>query len=882
MRVSLRSVPRAAVAGTLALLVAVAPAGASQLVAPSTTAQSTTAQRAPSTAAAIPDPDEYFGFPIGSDGRLAAFDKMNTYYKLVAGKSDRVTYEKIGDTTLGNPYAMLTISSPKNLKNLDHLMDINARLADPRGLSDAEAKALARKGKPFYYVQAGIHSTEVGNAQAMLEIAHRMATERSTYMDGLLDNAVVLMVPSQNPDGTKLVNDYFTQTAGTNYARVYPDLYQKYTGHDDNRDWIMLTQVESKMMVSIQNKYHPQLFQDAHQAGSGSPRMFTPPYLSPYDPNIDPITVQQTNKAGMAMQRGMTAEGMKGVGWGSTYDYWTPSRQYQVYHGAARLLTEAASVTDLAYPLKCDGPCGDQESDTNFLEPYDSDTWRLRQILDYTTETFFSGLEELANDRYNWLYNFYKVGHKASTRTSPYAYVIPSGQDDPQAVHDTLEIMMTGDVEVRQAEAAFTADGKEYPAGSYVIFMQQPYSGFAKTLLEVQHYPQLLQYPGGPPQQPYDVTAQTLPMLLGFTADAVKDSFSTDTKLLTELKPEPVTMPPPPADGGAYAVGPESYGAFRIVAALQKAEVPTYRVAAEFTDGEQSYPAGTFLVPADDKARQVLETESAKTGIPVHAVAAMPDVAGVQLKQGTRIGLVKPPNNMPAGWLMWMFDQYGVNYEIVKHDDYADLAGKYDALVMPHGVSMNNIVNGLNKDRYPPEWSWAFGVGQEGWTALREYVNGGGTLVAYGSATNTAKSLLDLPLEALTPDDETEFFGPGSLLSQEIDADNPVAWGMNPNNPVWFEEDDFYRITDAEKYESSVVSKYPDSGEQLQSGWLIGGEHLNGAVNSVSWQVGDGYVATFGNQTGFRTWNRGEQKMIFNAMYYGPAEQLPSVGAAAR
>src|SRR5882757_8722279 len=256
---------------------------------------------AASAAPGIPGPEQYFGFRIGSDGRLATFDTMNAYFKLIAQRSNKVDIEEVGKTTLGNPYQMLTITSKKNLDNLDRLVEINSRLADPRGLSPTEAEKLAREGKPFYYVQAGIHSNEVGNPQAMLEIAHRLATENSPFINNILDKAVILMVPSQNPDGTKLINDYFNATAGTNYARVYPDLYQKYTGHDDNRDWIMLTQAESKLMVSIQNKYHPQAFQDAHQAGTGAPRMFTPPYLSPYDPNIDPITVQQTNDMGMAM-----------------------------------------------------------------------------------------------------------------------------------------------------------------------------------------------------------------------------------------------------------------------------------------------------------------------------------------------------------------------------------------------------------------------------------------------------------------------------------------------------------------------------------------------------------------------------------------------------
>ncbi|MPZ84293.1 MAG: hypothetical protein GEV28_29395 [Actinophytocola sp.] len=829
---------------------------------------------AASAAPSIPNPEQYFGFRIGSDGKLATFDTMDSYYQLIADRSNRVNYEEVGRTTQDNPYVMMTISSKKNLDNLDRLVEINSKLADPRGLSPTEAEALAREGKPFYYVQAGIHSTEVGNPQAMLEIAHRLATENSPYINNILNNAVILMVPSQNPDGTTMVNDYFNATAGTNYARTYPDLYQKYTGHDDNRDWFMFTQDESKLMVSIQNKYHPQAFQDAHQAGSGAPRMFTPPYLSPYDPNIDPITVQQTNDMGMAMQRGMTSAGMKGVGWARSYDYWTPSRQYQVYHGAARLLTEAASVRDLAYPQVGDGPLGSQESDINFIEPYDSNTWTLRQIVDYTSQAFYSGVDELANDGYNWLKDFYKVGVKNTTRPNEFAYVIPAGQRDPQAVRDTLDIMRTGAVEVRQATADFTAGDKSYPKGSYVIYLAQPYSGFAKTLLEVQHYPQLLQYPGGPPQRPYDVTAQTLPMLLGFQADLVTNQFSVTTKLLDKITPPPVTMPAEPADGGAYVLGPESYGVYRIVTKLQAQGIPTFRAATQFTDGGKTYPAGTFVIPPTAPARQVLQNQSKATGIPVFAISDVPAIDGVQLKPGTRIGLMKPPNNIPSGWLMWMFDQYKVKYQTVEAKDYKNLSGTFDAIVMPEGVSRTKIVNGLDAARYPKDWSWAYGVGEEGWNQLRDFVTNGGTLVSFGTGTSTAQQLLDLPLESVLPSSSSVFYSPGSLLSQEIDTNDPAAWGMTANNPVWFEGDRAYRITDPAKYPFHVVGKYPDSGNQLQSGWLIGGEYLNGTVNTVSWQVGKGSVVTFGNQAAFRTWNRGEQKMVFNALFDGPSQKL--------
>src|SRR5215216_5941115 len=216
----------------------------------------------------VPHPDQYFGFKIGSDGELARYPKILEYFQVLAKQTDRVKYEELGKTTMGNSYPLLRISSPENLKKFDRLVEINRRLADPRGLSEAEAEKLAAEGKPFYFIYATIHSTEVSNGQAIINIVHRLATENTPQIKEILDNSVVLMVPSQNPDGQVLVIDHWYKTKGTNQNRVYPDLYHKYAGHDDNRDWFMFTQKETRLMIEkVQNAYKPAITHDMHQQG---------------------------------------------------------------------------------------------------------------------------------------------------------------------------------------------------------------------------------------------------------------------------------------------------------------------------------------------------------------------------------------------------------------------------------------------------------------------------------------------------------------------------------------------------------------------------------------------------------------------------------------
>jgi Zinc carboxypeptidase len=844
------------------------------LVVPTTVASASfEPQPSASTAPAnVPTPEQFFGFELGTEGKLAAWDDLVEYYQVVAERSNRVTYEELGTTTMGNAFPIMTISSPANLANLDRIVEITQRLADPRGLSEREAARLAAEGKPIYLLEASIHSTEVGTAQVIPGIVHQLATASSSTVDEILGNSVVVVIPSQNPDGQKLVVDYFHETANTDYDRVYPDLYQKYVGHDDNRDWFMVTQKEQQISVALQNEIKPQVVHCLHQMGATGARIFNPPYLAPSDPNIDPITVQQTNALGMEMARQQTAAGHKGVIWADNYDYWTPSRQYMTYHGAPRILTEVASVDDLAYDYESDdgGPIGPQEPDTNFIEPYDQSVWRLSQILDYLEQSVWAGLSNVAKYHEEWLYDFYRTQRDAVNPDAdvPYAFVVPKEQRDPYGTYELLRTLETGAVEIHRATAPFTAGGEEYSAGSWIVRVAQPYGRYAKTLLEVQHYPDLHEYPGGPPLPPYDVTAHTLPMLLGVDVVTVEDEFDASSQLVKKIRPVVPAMPDPPA--GAYLVGPESYGTVRMIDALQDAEVETYRATEAFSAGGQEFAAGTVIAEPTDAARGALQRISRRTGIPVYGTDEAPEVAAEQVKPGTRIGLYRGIDNMPGGWMMWLFDQYGLNYEEVAAQDFeGDLNELYDTIVLPAGISKETLVEGLDPQDYPKQWSWAYGVGEDGWNELRQFVEDGGTLLAIGDdSVPTAQELLDLPIEPVLPDEETEFYSPGSILKQQYDASDPVAWGMRQDTPLWFGEDD---MAYAASGDAKVVSSFPESDEQLASGWLIGDEHLSGAANTVSYEVGDGFVVTYGSEPSFRTWSRDPAKLIFNAMYHGPA-----------
>ncbi|WP_160825881.1 M14 family zinc carboxypeptidase [Actinomadura sp. J1-007] len=674
------------------------------LTAPAVTASAPAEDTALSSSArSIPTPKSYFGFAMGTTGKLATNDRMLSYLRLASDRSNRVDYHVAGKTTMGNDYAYLTISSPRNLRNIERLAAINRRLSDPRGLSEGEARSLARQGKPFLMIQAAIHSTEVGNTQALMDVVHRLATEESDYTKRVLDNAVLIVVPSQNPDGTKLVNDYFNETAGTSYKRVYPDLYHKYTGHDDNRDWFMFTQVEPRYYIGLIARYRPSAVHILHQMGPTGDRLFVPPYKDPFDPSIDPRVVQTTSELGLGMGGAVSREGKKGVSWSSTYDWWLPSVFYEPYHGIPNVLTEIAAARDLAYPYtSADGkPLGSQDQRTNFVAPYDSATWTLEQIVAYAKTATYANIDNVGKKGEDLLYNMYQVSRdNLNWSAEPYAYVVPAGQRDPYAAYELLNILKTGQIEIERASAPFTANGKRYPAGSHVVRMRQPYSRWADSLLKIWEYPEIRACDTCPVVRPYDVTGHTLWMLFGASVDKVAKPFSASLQRVDQVRPAAAPMPPAPR--GAYLVQPTSYGVGRFLAALQKAGVPTFRAAKRFTSGGTGFAPGTLVVPPTDQARRALASVSQQTGIQVHAADRAPDVKGFQLKDGTRIGLFRGANNMPGGWLWWMFEQYGVNFRNMGAGDFTgDLNDRYDTIVLPQGISKNTVVNGLKKADYP-------------------------------------------------------------------------------------------------------------------------------------------------------------------------------------
>lgn len=491
----------------------------------------------PLQAQGVPTPLSHFGYEPGSDRKLANWTEMLDYYGKLARTSPRVKLDTLGTTTQGRPFVMLTVTSPQNHARLTELHEIQRKLADPRSVSGPdELKSLMERGRTVVLITQQIHSTEVGAGQMAPRLLYRLAASEDPKVREILDNVILLHIPSLNPDGTEMVSDWYRRWVGTPFeAAPLPALYHPYVGHDNNRDWYAFTQKETQLTVEkAHNVWRPHIVHDVHQMGSNGARMFMPPYVDPVEPNVDPLIVAAVNQLGTYMAAELISDGKKGVVVNAQYDMFTPARAYQHYHGGARILTETASarmatpITIAPDELRSNRGFEARERSWNFPAPWEGGEWGLPQIVDYMDAGAMALLTHAARNRSFWLENFYRINQRAVNRWAewPNAWVIPAGQTNDKGVQAVLRILRTASVEVHRAEAAFTAAGRTFPAGSWVVPMNQPYASFAQAMLERQDYPRMHDYPGGPPTRPYDVTAHTLPLLMNMEAVPVTEPVS--------------------------------------------------------------------------------------------------------------------------------------------------------------------------------------------------------------------------------------------------------------------------------------------------------------------------------------------------------------------
>jgi hypothetical protein len=603
---------------------------------------------------------------------------------------------------------------------------------------------------------------------------------------------------------------------------------------------------------------------DVHQMGARGARLFVPPYGDPWEPNVDGALVAAANAIGSHVASRLTSEGRTGVVTGALFDAWTPGRAYPHTHGGVRVLSETASAR-LATPLEV-APGEIEAADgldlrapsARFPRPWPGGPWTLADVVDTQLRASLAIVEHAAKNRALWLRTALEANRRACARSDPHAFVLPAGQRDRLAAERLVEVLRRGEVEVERSRAPFEADGRRYGRGALVVRLQQPASGFAKTVLERQRYPDLRAGEDGQPRRPYDVTAHTLPLLLGVEVDTIAAPFAAQ---LEPLDAEPAFAGRLDGTGPRLAFAHTSGGLAATARLL--ADGASVRWALEpFSDGGRDFPAGTLLAPAAERAR--LLRLAHELDLDVAAVRASPRA----LRLATpRVGVYQSwVPSIDEGWTRFVLERdAGLAYRTVHDRELRSggLRARFDAIVLPDQAAAV-LRDGHAAGSMPAEYTG--GIGEAGVAALRAFVEQGGTLVALNGASRFAIEALKLPVRnALAGVAPTAFFCPGSILEAAVDSSAPLGHGLPSPLPVWFEQSPAFELE-----RGSAVVRY-EGREPLLSGWLVGGERLAGRAALAEVPLGRGRVVLFGFRPQYRGQSRVSYAALLNALYLSAA-----------
>lgn len=782
--------------------------------------------------AQLPAPESVLGHKPGDDYFLATYDESLAYFKRLAAATDKLKLVQVGKTTQGRDWYIALISSPENLKNIERYKANSKRLSLVRGLDDTAARTLARESKAIVHIDGGLHATEVAHAQHTIQLAYNLVNgAQDPEVAKILDNVILVLWFSINPDGQNMVANWYRQNLGTTYeVSNLPWLYQEYIGHDNNRDGYMNNMIESRVITKAMLEYFPQVMYNHHQTAPFPARIWIPPFSEPVSSNVHPLMWRWTNVFGTSMAAYLDEHGMPGAMHRGRFDDWYPGFVDHVnsYRNTVSFLTETALyryATPKFYTID-EFPKDKQDLRTEvmYASPWRGGWWRLSDAVRYMLGSSMAVLNTASKFREDLLYNKYQAGRDIIarfTKEGPFAYVIPgpSLQSDAPEAALLVEKLMNAGIEVHEAPRPVKLNGIDYPAGSWVVLMDQPFAALVKDLFEIQKYPEL-------PDAPYDVTGWTLPIQMGVETAAVTD-------------PVPAAI----------------RSSLRKLDSAPKANVPPTRLQnASFRVINEALVAGKTPPPKLD---------------PIPAKAP-------------RIGVFRPfAASMDEGWTRWILEDYKFPYTSLYNADVkaGHLKDRFDVILFAD-MPARSITEGMQPGSVPGQY--AGGIGAEGTAAIREFVAAGGTLVMLNNSAQFAIDALNLPvtnvLAGLKP---TDFNCPGALLRVELqDAKHPLVTGLPKEPVVMFERGPAFETKPG--FKGKVLAAYAKQGNPLVSGYLLHPEKLNSKAAALEVESGKGRVILIGFRTQWRGQSHGTYKFLFNSLYYfGQVIPAPPAAEAA-
>jgi hypothetical protein len=830
----------------------------------------------------ITSPEEFFGFELGSDRKMARWDKIVDYFELLENESGKIKVIDMGPSTMGNPFLVVIISSQENLSNLDRLQKVNATLSDPRGIPEGEIKMLVEEGRAVICQSMSLHATEIGGTQMAPELTFDLLSREDEEAQRILDNVVFFLIPCFNPDGEIMVTDWYNKTLGTEYeGSNLPWLYHKYVGHDNNRDGDFLNMIESVYAAKILYRdWIPQAYIDHHQMGSYGARLYIPPYCDPIRPFADPLIWREMSWYGAHLAYKLEENAKFGIlnaaqfpGWGHFGWHWiTP------FHNIAGMLTEAASakLASPIYILPEQLEAGDRlfpeyEAQTTFPHPWPGGWWRLRDIVEQQKIAAWALLDIAARNKETVLWNAYLKAKRQTERGAqgkPKAYVIPMNQHDPLTVIKMIDTLLMSGVKIRQANKAFIIGNAHYPEGSFVISLAQPKMGLIKNLLGQTFYPDnyWTRDSEGNPLRPYDLAAHTMNEFMGVRVDPVDEAIEGDFQILSGRVPVSGKVE---TGGTGYVLDGGLNASFKAVNMLLERGIEVKRADKPTS----SLRPGDFIVSSGSE--DVLKEIAQQTGMDIRALnVEIKD--GIHVLKKPRIGMYQRyyGGNMDEGWTRFLLEMFDFPYSSILDAEIkkGNLNAKYDTIILP--ADSPEIIMGEIPARYrrymsavPPEYRT--GIGQEGAEALKDFVEKGGTLVTLGEACGFAIDKMALNVRNIVENlPSKEFFCPGSTLKVYFDNTHPLAYGMPSEGLVVFYSSQAFDVIPSQNNEMyETVVRYQER-DLLQSGWLIGENHLSGKPAMVSARKGKGQVVLIGFRPQHRCQTYGTFKLLFNTLMH--------------
>jgi zinc carboxypeptidase len=873
----------------------------------------------------VPEPATVLGFVPGADYKLATYDQSVDYFKRVAASSKLVKLVQAGTSSQRRPMYYALVSSPENLAKLDRYRGISRQLAHPGHLTESAARQLAREGKAFVHIDGGLHSTEVAGPQHTPLLLHDLVSRAGDPdVKQILDNVILMLWPTINPDGQQMVAEWYMHNVGTPFElSPLPRLYQEYVGHDNNRDAYMLNMIESRVLEHTWRQWEPQIIYVHHQSGPFPTRIWLPPFSEPVGSDAPYLMSREVNMIGMAIAKGLEEHGQTGAThMGTAFDAWYPGYiDYAPnFKNIAAFWTETAlfqyatphqyTISDFPENLR------DLRPRSLYSSPWPPGWWRLGDAVRYMETASWSVLEFAAKYKESLLFNRYQAGRDQialGTTRAPFAYLIPQQQRDPVAAVELLRRLAFGGVRIAQLTASASIGDETFTDGTWIVPTDQEFAAIAREVLDTQTYPDLRQYPGGPPERPYDAAGWSLPLQMDVRVVPVAQPLTPAVReKMRPVSPAPETnIKPAPYDArldtdtAPFDSVPGS--GFDTNPAAAAIVPPPGRITG----------SGPILVfdPAQNNTFKALNlawqqgaTIRVTSGAPVkYSIEGLPQNFQEQLVTSLalqaersaapsgrvirkpRIGLYEPwAGSMDTGWTRWLLERYGFSFALVHPEDFqTPFADTLDVLVVADDarvpVAGTASQRGGSTAAVRPEYGYQLTAGDL--NRLEQFVRRGGTLVCLSNASGFAIQHLQLPVRNVTaglrPED---FFLRGSIVQVLTNPAHPVMAGMPERAAVFVDSSPVFEPGAA--FSGTVLARYADAGSPLLSGYLIGEQHLHGKAAALDMSVGEGHVILLGFRPQWRGQPFGTFRVLFNALLSAPAasstdKQAPDSGLQA-